>query len=279
MSHPEGTGDINVLWENVSNNNNIVWKNVSVTPEDTREGTISTLIAGNYSKKTVTSKFYFKAPENIHKQHFLTYGNVIIKMASGLYNKWKQGGKKSFGVTELSDSSLLIRSKDAWIDSLKFNFKEIYSMRVNFQYSKKIPFGDARKLEFIIEQVGYDGIGQEYKIGTESYHIKSLNLDPGTPIREIRVQLRAVLEGTYRNEIAMMLDGLRIGGVIPIVTPYRDVHFTPVNNPVLEVIDPDVLQVSGPQAITDWIWIELRDSIDNKKVVSTRSALIRRMGT
>ena len=276
MSYPEVAGDINALWQNVNNNNNIVWKNIAVENEATGLGTTTTFVAGNSSNNMIMSKFYFRTIENIHQQHLLKYGNVIIKLGTDLYNKWKLGGKKSSGVTELNDSSLLIRSKDAWIDSLKFNPKEVYGMKVNFQYAKKIPFGNARSLEFKIEQTAYDSTGQEIKVGTETYNIKSLNWEPN--INRIRVKLRGLLEGTYRAEIALMLDSLRTKGLIPIVTPYQAPQFLPVNNPVLEVIDPAVLQVSGPQAITDWVWIELRDSLDNKKVLSTRSALIRRDG-
>lgn len=54
--------------------------------------------------------------------------------------------------------------------------------------------------------------------------------------------------------------------------------FSKINNPTTEIISNSLFDRIGSKAISDWVWLELRNSGDNKKVLSTRSALIRKDG-
>lgn len=75
------------------------------------------------------------------------------------------------------------------------------------------------------------------------------------------------LQGPY-NSPASMLDNLRVSGFIPLNTPYTDGAST----------TQDVLDVTGNNAIVDWVWIELRDKDDNTSVLHSTSALLQRDG-
>ena len=65
-----------------------------------------------------------------------------------------------------------------------------------------------------------------------------------------------------------MKDDLNFFGEIPIVSPYIDGATT----------TSSVLNVSGDDAIIDWVWVELRDSSDGTTVIEYKSALIQADG-
>jgi hypothetical protein len=78
----------------------------------------------------------------------------------------------------------------------------------------------------------------------------------------------------------MMHDSLRVKGLIPLTEPYSGFPF---NNLVLsesagETVNPAVLAVSGPNAIVDWVFIELRSASNPAVVLSTKRALVQRDG-
>jgi hypothetical protein len=80
------------------------------------------------------------------------------------------------------------------------------------------------------------------------------------------------LQGAALNpatgEITLMRDDLRSNNYIPTTSPYGDGLICNVN----------VLNVTGDNAIVDWVWIELRDETDNTIVEASRSALLQRDG-
>lgn len=101
--------------------------------------------------------------------------------------------------------------------------------------------------------------------------------NPGAPA--VRVNIKAWLQGAYRSPAVMMIDSLRIKNLIPKITPYYNSNLNAVNNPIVEAADSAALRTAGPNAVIDWVWIELRDSLKNSQAVTTRSALLRKNGT
>jgi Leucine-rich repeat (LRR) protein len=86
------------------------------------------------------------------------------------------------------------------------------------------------------------------------------------------VAIRVFLQGPALNpntgEEDLMRDDLRVAGYIPTTSPYTDGI----------TCEATVFDVTGDNAIVDWIWIELRDSTDNTIVSYSQSALIQRDG-
>jgi len=60
---------------------------------------------------------------------------------------------------------------------------------------------------------------------------------------------KAWLDGCYVDSQGLMRDDLRVAGLVPLNTPYSSPAAT---------IAPAVLAVSGPNAIVDWVQVELR---------------------
>lgn len=75
----------------------------------------------------------------------------------------------------------------------------------------------------------------------------------------------------------LMYDSLRVKGQIPLTEPYTSLGYPHVGGGG-ETTTAPVLAVSGPNAIVDWVELELRDATDPTLVVQTRSALLQRDG-
>ncbi len=88
------------------------------------------------------------------------------------------------------------------------------------------------------------------------------------------VSLKVFLQGAATNptsgETALMRDNLRTSLLIPFISPYQD---------ALAVNDTIALEnTTGPDAIVDWVFVELRDPNDNSIIMESRSALLQRDG-
>ncbi|MEO0473121.1 MAG: hypothetical protein AAF206_26135, partial [Bacteroidota bacterium] len=95
----------------------------------------------------------------------------------------------------------------------------------------------------------------------------------------INVSVRARLQGAYDLGSGLMRDNLRELGLIPLKEPYTNLDgFDHVGAGGGEEISQAVLNVSGDDAIVDWVMLELRDAANASQVVATRSALIQRDG-
>lgn len=119
----------------------------------------------------------------------------------------------------------------------------------------------------------------------------------------ILINARVYLEGALMDNNnafsntgkPLMRDNLRLspfGGktYIPLLDPYKFDHpnlsitskytHVPANQPpsMHEILDTAVLDVSGQNAIVDWVFLELRSPTDSTQVVATRSCLVQRDG-
>lgn len=96
----------------------------------------------------------------------------------------------------------------------------------------------------------------------------------GDPV--ISVSVKAFLEGPYNNGTQTMGDALRSAGLVPLSEPYTVSGYDHIGGGGGESIAPAVLAATGPNAIVDWVALELRSSVFSE--VATRSALIQRDG-
>jgi hypothetical protein len=76
----------------------------------------------------------------------------------------------------------------------------------------------------------------------------------------------------------LMHDSLRAKNLIPLMEPYSGLtNFTHTGGGGEETTE-DVLGTTGPDAIVDWVFLELRAAANRAQVVATRSALLQRDG-
>ncbi|MBK9273948.1 MAG: hypothetical protein IPM49_05325 [Flavobacteriales bacterium] len=93
----------------------------------------------------------------------------------------------------------------------------------------------------------------------------------------LRLGMRAFLQGPYNTGTGRMNDGLRVNGWVPLIEPYTGLGYAPIGGGG-EAIVPAVLATPGPDAIIDWVFLELRDKADHTTVLHSRSALLQADG-
>jgi uncharacterized delta-60 repeat protein len=108
--------------------------------------------------------------------------------------------------------------------------------------------------------------------GTGRNRIARLN--NGDPV--INVSAKAFLDGPYNSGTQTMGDALRSAGLVPLSEPYTGSGFDHFVGGGGESVAPAVLAATGPNAIVDWVVLELRSTIFSE--AATRSALIQRDG-
>ncbi len=97
------------------------------------------------------------------------------------------------------------------------------------------------------------------------------------PVPAIRARLGAWLEGPFVDSVGLMRDDLRKKGLIPLTEPFSAIGYKFVTGGG-ETIDTTVLQVTGPNAIVDWVAVELRNANDSSQIMASKAFLIQRDG-
>jgi hypothetical protein len=128
-----------------------------------------------------------------------------------------------------------------------------------------------------------EGTNELVFINTENGCVDEVTVHVGVPAPKVLVASRVFLQGPYEG--GQMNDNLRAKGWLPLEEPYTDYNpisgvykFIHTNGGGGETTTSDVLSVTGPDAIVDWVFLELRAKDDNTKIEATRSALIQRDG-
>lgn len=89
------------------------------------------------------------------------------------------------------------------------------------------------------------------------------------------LQVRALLQGAYRRPEALMADGLRLAGILPVTQPYGVAPFSYAGK---EQINLDLVAVTGADAMVDWVLLELRSASDAAQVLAAKAVLVQRDG-
>jgi hypothetical protein len=100
-------------------------------------------------------------------------------------------------------------------------------------------------------------------------------------LRKVALSPKVWLQGSLFGVTApggIMQDSLRAKGLIPLVTPYLAMGFTELSPS--DVIGAGILDKTGDNDndIVDWVFVELRESLDPTNILDTRSALLQRDG-
>lgn len=91
-----------------------------------------------------------------------------------------------------------------------------------------------------------------------------------------QVEAKVHLEGSYDTN-GLISEDLRSSGLLPLMEPYTALGYTHIGGGG-EMTSPIVFSNTGPDAIVDWVFVELRAAADNTTPVATRSALIQADG-
>lgn len=186
MTFPE-TGD---LYANVRNNNNVVWKNVSITDADPGAREAAVIVQAPTDAETdderVRLVFDFPRarkrllPEAVPA---LEFGRVLVDLGRELFDRWRAAGAEGDGYKHVDDETIEIVEPGAWIGDLELKRGELFVVRVTFephdehQASNDIYFFDIRQLAVAEESVRLVG-GQRFVLKTVYRPRKRKELDP-----------------------------------------------------------------------------------------------------
>jgi hypothetical protein len=94
----------------------------------------------------------------------------------------------------------------------------------------------------------------------------------------VSVAPRVFLGGAWPSGGSAMNDGLRSGGLIPLTAPYAAMGYSYTGSHGPATTTANVLVVTGPNAIVDWVVVELRSATTPATVVASSAALVQRDG-
>lgn len=127
---------------------------------------------------------------------------------------------------------------------------------------------------------GWDGANAAVRMRDWLNPANNLNtldgLDPNASA-SVALRARAYLEGPYNTGTTAMDATLRANGLVPLNEPYTAAGYTHVGGGG-ESTTNAVLNITGSNAVVDWVVVELRNSANSAQVVATRSALLQSDG-
>lgn len=94
----------------------------------------------------------------------------------------------------------------------------------------------------------------------------------------LAIRITALLDGPYRAPAGLMHDSLRTLALLPWAEPYSALGHPPSMIPAGYAFNPVALLTDGPDAVVDWVLVELRAAGAPATVVTTRAALLQRDG-
>jgi hypothetical protein len=128
MTFPEGIG----IWQNVHDNNNIVWKNVTVVDNGAGGGV---LIVRNTLNRAEQLTLRFAVPKAELSNPFLRHGDIVVDLGAALMEKWLQGGHPAVGFRAVANTTQIqiTDPTNAVLSGLLFGAREEQSIAVRMQ--------------------------------------------------------------------------------------------------------------------------------------------------
>ncbi|MFH1009605.1 MAG: zinc metalloprotease [bacterium] len=138
MTFPEGSG----LNTNVRNNNNIVWKNITIVDEEADGSRKAWATVANMTRQTLSVKLRFAIPKEKGEKSVFDWGRVFADLGGKLYDKWHSGGSAGSAVKDLGGGRIEILRPDAWIGNFKLEPKEMHNIAVRMVPRPDRPVGN-----------------------------------------------------------------------------------------------------------------------------------------
>lgn len=96
-------------------------------------------------------------------------------------------------------------------------------------------------------------------------------------VNGVVVDVRVLLGGPYDEATGLMNDALRTAGLLPLTEPYSALGFAAAGGGG-EVMPAGALATTGPNAIVDWVRVELRDPSAPSTVIAGQQCIVTRAG-
>lgn len=163
MTIPE-TGN---LYANVQNNNNIVWKNITVVDDVPGSGRISGILFANFSKEYEKVTLVFTISEKSRVTVF-DWGRVYVDLPSELIKLVDCDKSDNAGVHKVDENTFQLLGPGAKLGPFELTPGALYGVQVRFVPHHKSPFG-VHVLTLDMTQRTQAGVvgGQRFMIKTQ----------------------------------------------------------------------------------------------------------------
>ncbi|MCW5899382.1 MAG: delta-60 repeat domain-containing protein [Flavobacteriales bacterium] len=105
-----------------------------------------------------------------------------------------------------------------------------------------------------------------------------VRLNASEPEPPLLVSAKVLLGSAYEGSLELLRDDLRVQDLLPLAEPYTALGYPHAGDGGGETIDPALLITTGPDAIVDWVVVELRAAATPGNVLATRAGLVQRDG-
>lgn len=136
MTFPETTN----LYANVQNNNNIVWKNITVVDEVPGSGRLATVILANFGDEIERASLVFVTPKREHPSIF-DWGQVFVEVPPDLIKRWKEERDDIVGIRRFDETTFQVLKAGAILGIFELSPGELHTIRVRFVPAQKHPLG------------------------------------------------------------------------------------------------------------------------------------------
>jgi Pregnancy-associated plasma protein-A len=126
------TSETGNLYANVQNNNNIVWKNISIVDTDGDGARFADVVIGNFGDERRKMHLAFETPRRRGAATLFDWGHILVEFRGKALAKWAKGSVKGKGVEPLSDGRLIIIQSGAQITGPALKPDEFGTLHVQF---------------------------------------------------------------------------------------------------------------------------------------------------
>ena len=151
MTTPE-TGD---LYANVQNNNNIVWKNITIVDSGFDGSLSGDFVVGNFGREPRKLNLVFSVPKGRGPSLF-DWGHILVEFRGEVLARWQKGHIEGDGFQRLDDGSLVIAKPGARLQGLPLKRGAFGTIRVRFVPHGRRPLG-ARVFELDVMELNEKG--------------------------------------------------------------------------------------------------------------------------
>lgn len=120
------------LYGNVQNNNNIVWKNITVVDEVQDGGRFAAVLVEGLKEFGGATRLDLRALGSKRKGTLLDFARVEIELDKALHKLWTAGGNEGFGIEKVKGNRLLLTKPRATLDNIQLEPGEYHVISVHF---------------------------------------------------------------------------------------------------------------------------------------------------
>lgn len=145
MTFPEGVN----VHTNVKNNNNIVWKNVTVVDNFPGALKAASILVRNIFPQAVTTQLRLVRPDQ--GPTFLEYGDIFVDLKPELFGRWTEGNARGTGFEVVGPTTIKITSPTTVLTNIRLEPGEAFPVEVKFALNntRQVPQGVVPKWDLI----------------------------------------------------------------------------------------------------------------------------------